>query len=428
VSETEGSLDEPAHLPANRTLRLAVLKEEAPGEARVALVPDAVGRLAPLGIEVLVEAGAGAGALLPDAAYAAAGARILDAETCMAEGDGLLAIAAPSRERIATMRPGQLLVGLLQPLVRPELAERLAGLGVTALSLDLLPRRLSRAQSMDALSSQANVAGYKAVLVAANAFGRYFPMLVTAAGTSKPAQVLVLGAGVAGLQAMGTARRLGAVVTGYDVRPETRAEIESVGARFLDLRSVGPAAGEGGYARALTAEEQAAQQEELNDHVARFDIVITTAQVPGRRPPVLVTEAALERLQTGSVVVDLAASDLGGNVEGSPVGGEVLTKGGVRILGAGNLPSQVPAAASTAYATNLVALLRTLVHDGELIVDPEDEIHAGLLVTRDGKVVHPAVQALIEGDGPDGPLEGQAEQPRATRENETKNETKEETG
>ncbi len=377
-------------------LRLAVLRERGPGEDRVALVPEAVGRLAPLGIEVLVERGAGAGALLTDDAFATAGARLVARDEALAQSDGLLVIGPPPDDVLAALRPGQIVVGLLQPLVRPDLARRLAERGLTSLSLDLLPRRLSRAQAMDALSSQANVAGYKAALVAADTFGRYFPMLVTAAGTSKPAQVLVLGAGVAGLQAMGTARRLGAVVTGYDVRPETRAEIESVGARFLELRSVGPAGGEGGYARALTAEEQAAQQEELQAQLPRFDIVITTAQVPGRRPPVLVTAGALAQLGAGSVVVDLAASELGGNVEGSVAATTVLTDAGVRVVGAGNLPALVPAAASTAYASNLVALLRTCVEDGRFALDPEDEVHAGLLVTRDGDVVHAAVRSALD--------------------------------
>jgi NAD(P) transhydrogenase subunit alpha len=249
---------------------------------------------------------------------------------------------------------------------------------------------------MDALSSQANVAGYKAVLVAADHFGRFFPMLITAAGTAPPAKVLVLGAGVAGLQAMGTARRLGAVVTGYDVRPETRDQIESVGARFLQLESVGAAAGEGGYARALSATEQAAQQAELTAALARFDVVITTAQVPGRRPPVLVTAEAVKGMRTGAVLVDLAASSLGGNVEGSADGQVVRTENGARIIGAGNLPAQVPTAASAAYSHNIVALLAGLVHDGALTIDLDDEIQAGVVITHDGRVIHPGVAALLE--------------------------------
>jgi H+-translocating NAD(P) transhydrogenase subunit alpha len=239
------------------------------------------------------------------------------------------------------------------------------------------------------------VAGYKAVLVAADNFGRFFPMLITAAGTSRPATVLVLGAGVAGLQAMGTARRLGAVVTGYDIRPETRDQIESVGARFLKLESVASAAGEGGYARALTGEEQSAQQAELAAQIAHFDVVIATAQVPGRRPPLLVSAEAVKGMQAGAVLVDLAASSLGGNVEGSVPDQTVVTENGTRIIGAGNLPAQVPTAASTAYSHNIAALLAELVHDGALTIDPADEIQAGVVVTHQGQVIHPAVAALL---------------------------------
>ena len=285
---------------------------------------------------------------------------------------------------------------MLRPLVAPQLARQLADQGVTAISLDGLPRTVSRAQSMDALTSQANVAGYKAALVAANAFGRFFPLLITAAGTAKPADVLVLGAGVAGLQAMGTAHRLGAVVTGYDVRPETRGEIESVGARVLQLQSVGSAAGQGGYARALTESEQAAQQEELDAHIARFDVAITTAQVPGRRPPRLVTAVAIKQMRAGSVVVDLGASALGGNVEGSVPDQTTLTDNAVTIIGAGNLPALVPTAASVAFSHNITALLLDLVHDGALVIDHEDEIQAGVVVTHGGQVVHPAVLKLLD--------------------------------
>ena len=272
------------------------------------------------------------------------------------EADILVSVGTPAPDLIARLRAGQTVIGMLRPLVQPDLVRQLAGAGVTAISLDGLPRTVSRAQYMDALTSQANVAGYKAVLVAADNFGRFFPMLITAAGTSRPASVLVLGAGVAGLQAMGTARRLGAMVTGYDIRPETRDQIESVGARFLKLESVASAAGEGGYARALTADEQAAQQAELAAQIARFDVVIATAQVPGRRPPLLVTAEAVKGMQAGAVLVDLAASSLGGNIEGSVADQTVMTENGARIIGAGNLPAQMPTAASTAYSHNIVAL------------------------------------------------------------------------
>ena len=374
---------------------ICAVRETAPDEQRVALVPESVPVLARAQVRVLVESGAGAAACFPDGGYERAGAQVVGRDEAIGRADILVGIGAPGPDLIARLRPGQAVIGMLQPLVRPDLADQLAAAGVTAISLDGLPRTLSRVQSMDALTSQANVAGYKAVLVAADTFGRFFPMLITAAGTSRPASVLVLGAGVAGLQAMGTARRLGAVVTGYDIRPETRDQIESVGARFLSLDSVGSAAGEGGYARALSAEEQTAQQAELAAQIARFDVVITTAQVPGRRPPLLVTAEAVKGMQTGAILVDLAASSLGGNVEGSVADQTVVTENGVKIIGAGNLPAQMPTAASTAYSHNIVALLAELVHDGALTIDPADEIQAGVVVTHQGKVIHPAVAALL---------------------------------
>jgi NAD(P) transhydrogenase subunit alpha len=260
----------------------------------------------------------------------------------------------------------------------------------------MLPRTLSRAQAMDALSSQANIAGYKAVLLAANAYGRYFPMLTTAAGTTTPAAVLVLGAGVAGLAAIGTARRLGAVVTAYDIRPQARGEAESVGARFLDLDTVEVGAGDAGYARALTGDEQRALQEELARHIPRFDVVISTAQVPGKRPPVLVIADAVAEMAAGSVVVDLAASELGGNVEGSVPGATTVTPNGVTVIGAGNLPAAMATAASAAYARNLTALLTHLFRDGTPQLDPADDIQAGVLITHQGEVVNPAVARALD--------------------------------
>jgi NAD(P) transhydrogenase subunit alpha len=381
-----------------RATRLAVvaIKETAPGERRVALAPDSIGRLKAAGLDVLVEAGAGTGACFTDDAYIEAGASIVRGDEVLARADVIVTVGTPSPEQVGRLRPGQAVIGMLRPLVAPQLARQLADQGVTAISLDGLPRTVSRAQSMDALTSQANVAGYKAALVAATAFGGFFPLLITAAGTAKPADVLVLGAGVAGLQAMGTAHRLGAVVTGYDVRPETRGEIVSVGARFLQLQSVGSASGEGGYARALTESEQAAQQEELNAHIAHFDVVITTAQVPGRRPPRLVTAEAIKQMRAGSVLVDLGASALGGNVEGSVPDQTILTDNAVTIIGAGNLPAQVPTAASVAFSHNVTALLLDLVHDGALAIDPEDEIQAGVVVTRGGQVIDPAVLKLLD--------------------------------
>jgi NAD(P) transhydrogenase subunit alpha len=371
-------------------MKVSVVKETAPGERRVALVPEAVVKLRAAGLDVLVESGAGDGAWFTDDAYAEAGASIVshaDAVTA----DAVLMVGRPDAATVAALRPGQVVIGLLSPLTDPDLVRSLAAAGVIAVSVDMIPRTMPRAQPMDALSSQANIAGYKAALVAAAEFGRFFPLLITAAGTARPAKVLVLGVGVAGLQAIGTARRLGALVSAYDVRPETRTEAESVGATFIELTSVGPAAGEGGYARALTDDERLAQQEELAGHIARHDVIITTAQVPGRRPPLLVTEDALKAMAAGSVIVDMGASALGGNVAGSVPGQTVVTEHGVTIIGASGLPSSMAPAASAMYARNISALLLYLIKDAELALDLNDELQAGVVITSDGAVVHPAL-------------------------------------
>jgi H+-translocating NAD(P) transhydrogenase subunit alpha len=373
----------------------AVVRENAPGECRVALVPDGVATLQAAGIDVLVERGAGEGAWLADSAYADAGATIVSAAELVQAADVILTVTKPPAAMVDELRAGQAVIGMLAPLTDPGLAAALAGRGVTAISLDGIPRTLSRTQPMDALSSQANVAGYKAALVAAAAFGRFFPMLITAAGTARPARVLVLGAGVAGLQAIGTARRLGAIVSGYDVRPSSRTEVESLGATFIELTSVGSAAGVGGYARELTAEEHQGQQEELIGHIARHDVVITTAQVPGRRPPLLVTEDAVKAMGAGSVIVDMGASALGGNVTGSRPGEEVITGNGVTIIGADNLPATVPTAASNAYSRNITALLEYMTKDGALAIDTSDEIQAGVVIAHDGRVVREDVARLL---------------------------------
>ena len=362
----------------------------------MALVPETVPKLRAAGAEVLVERGAGEAAWFPDSTYAEAGAVVVSGPELYADADVILTVTRPSAATVSRLRAGQAVFGLLAPLIHPELAQALADQGVTAVSLDGLPRTLSRAQPMDALSSQANVAGYKAVLVAAETYGRFFPLLITAAGTARPARLLVLGAGVAGLQAIGTARRLGAVVSGYDVRPATKTEVESVGATFLELTSVGSGAGEGGYARQLTEEERRAQQDELTGHIARHDIVITTAQVPGRRPPLLVTEDALKAMGPGSVLVDMGASALGGNVAGSEPGATIVTDEGVTIIGADNLPASVPTAASNAYSRNVSALLLHMVADGALVIDRDDEIQAGVVITHDGKIVQQATAALLQ--------------------------------
>jgi NAD(P) transhydrogenase subunit alpha len=372
-------------------VKVAVIKEAAPWERRVALVPEGVAKLCGAGLEVLAEAGAGTRSWLADEAYAEAGATVLAKDELLAAADVLLMVGPPDATVTAALRAGQLVIGLLAPLTSPDLVATAARAGVTAISLDLLPRTLPRAQPMDALSSQASIAGYKAAVLAASEFGRFFPLLITAAGTARPAKVLVLGAGVAGLQAIGTARRLGAVVTGYDVRPAARAEVESLGATFLELTSVGPAAGEGGYARELTGEEHQAQQDELAGHIGRHDVVISTAQVPGRRPPELVSADALKTMAAGSVVVDMGASDLGGNVAGSVPDQTIVTENGVTVIGAGRLPSSMPAAASAMYSRNISSLLLYLVKDGELALDLSDDLQAGVVVTRDGSVVHPAL-------------------------------------
>jgi len=376
-------------------MKVAVVKENTPGEQRVALVPETVPKLMAAGAEVLVENGAGEAAWFPDSAYAEAGAAIVTATELYAKAEVILMVTRPGPEAVSQLRAGRAVFGMLSPLTNPELAQDLATQGVTAVSLDGLPRTLSRAQPMDALSSQANVAGYKAVLVAANAYSRFFPMLMTAAGTARPAKLLVLGAGVAGLQAIGTARRLGAVVSGYDVRPASQGEVESLGATFIKLTSVESAAGEGGYARELTAEERQAQQEELTGHIARHDVVITTAQVPGRRPPLLVTDDALKAMSPGSVIVDMGSSALGGNVTGSQPGETVVTGNGVRIIGADNLPATVPTASSNSYSRNISALLLHMTSDGVLTIDTNDEIQAGVVITHSGKVVNEAVARLL---------------------------------
>jgi NAD(P) transhydrogenase subunit alpha len=379
-------------------MKLGVVRETAPGERRVAIVPETIGRLQDAGIEVLVETGAGDGAWLADGVYAGAGATIVSHGELLAEADLIVTVSRPDEQAVAALTAGKAVLGMLNPLADPSLAAELAARGVTAISLDGLPRTLPRAQGMDALTSQANVAGYKAAIVAAEAFGRFFPLLITAAGTSKPAKVLVLGTGVAGLQAIGTARRLGAVVSAYDVRPQTKTEVESLGATFIELTSVGPAAGEGGYARELTSEEHQAQQAELASHIARHDIVITTAQVPGRRPPLLVSEDALKGMAAGSVLVDMGASPLGGNVAGSAPGEAIVTGNGVTVIGAAGLAATVPGAASAAFSRNVTALLLHLTSGGALAIDTSDEIQAGVVITHGGRVVHPATAALLAAD------------------------------
>jgi NAD(P) transhydrogenase subunit alpha len=369
-----------------------VLTEVTPGERRVALVPASVGRAAALGAAIVVQAGAGAGSYFADEDYRQAGAAVAtSAATLLADAAVLAKVRPPTAAEVALLRPGQVVLGLLEPARDPGRIAALAAAGVTSFALELLPR-ITRAQSMDALTSQAAVAGYRAVLLAATALPRFFPMLTTPAGTIRPARVLVLGAGVAGLQAIATARRLGATVEAYDVRPAAREQVESLGARFLSPDLDASAAG--GYARELSAAERERQGALIADHVAASDAVITTAAVPGRRPPLLVTGAMVARMRPGAVVVDLAAEG-GGNCELTRPG-ETVEQNGVTVLGPLDIASLLSVNASETYARNVADFLALLVHDGELSPAWDDEIVATSLLTRDGLVVHEPTRALVE--------------------------------
>jgi len=359
-------------------MRVGVARETAPGERRVALVPETAGKLAAAGFDVVVEAGAGDAASFPDSAYAEAGASIGNAWSA----DLLAKVRKPDEQESSRLSDGRLLIGFLDPLADPAGVERLAARGVVAFAMESIPR-ITRAQPMDALSSQATVGGYKAALLAAEHLPRFFPMLITAAGTVPPAKVLVIGAGVAGLQAIATARRLGAVVTGFDVRPVVREQIESLGAGWLDLGVTGAEA-EGGYARELTAEEMQAQQLALEERIADFDVVITTAAVPGRAAPRIIPASAVQAMRPGSVIVDLAA-ETGGNCELTEPG-EIVVRDGVTLVGLTNLPSTMPYHASMLYSRNVQALLLHLAPEGELALDWDDEITAGACVTRPKEV------------------------------------------
>jgi proton-translocating NAD(P)+ transhydrogenase subunit alpha len=357
-------------------VRVGVPREIESDERRVALVPESVPKLTASGLDVLVESGAGEEASFPDEAYADAGAELASDAL---SADIVVKVEKPSAVEIGRLAEDSVLIGFLQPLTDPEGIEKLRARGVTAFAMESIPR-ITRAQPMDALSSQATVSGYKAVLLAAERLPRFFPMLMTAAGTVTPAKVLVLGAGVAGLQAIATARRLGAVVSGFDVRPVVKEQVESLGASFLEL-SVRAEETEGGYARELTPEQQAQQQEELAERIADFDVVITTALIPGRPAPRLIPASAVEAMRPGSVVVDLAA-EAGGNCE-LTVPGEETVAHDITIVGLTNLPSTMPYHASQLYSRNVTALLQLLVADGELNLDWDDEVIAGACVTRE---------------------------------------------
>jgi H+-translocating NAD(P) transhydrogenase subunit alpha len=356
-------------------VRIGVPRELEPGERRVALVPDAVSRLAGSGFEVVVEPGAGAEASFPDEAYREAGATLTES---VWDAEAVAKVRKPTADETALLGSGQVLVGFLEPLTDPEGIRRLADRGVHAFAMESIPR-ITRAQPMDALSSQATVSGYKAVLIAADRLPRFFPMLMTAAGTVAPAKVLIVGAGVAGLQAIATAHRLGAVVSGFDVRPVVREQVESLGASFLDLGIVGEETA-GGYARELTEDEQRRQQEGLEERIPDFDVVVTTALVPGRAAPRLIPATAVAKMRPGSVIVDLAA-EAGGNCELTEPG-DVVQRDGVTLVGLTNLPSTMPFHASQLYARNVSSLLQHLAPEGQLALDWDDEITAGACVTR----------------------------------------------
>jgi NAD(P) transhydrogenase subunit alpha len=373
---------------------IGVPKETADGERRVALVPEVVRKLAGLGLGVVVQRGAGEGALIPDAQFEDAGAKLVDGPGEAFAADVVVKVSPPDAQETARLTSGSVLIGFLAPLTNGEGVRALAASGATSFALEAVPR-ISRAQSMDALSSQANISGYRAALIGAQELGRFYPMLMTAAGTIRPATVLVLGAGVAGLQAIATARRLGAVVQGFDVRAAVKEQVESLGAHFLEFDLGGDLEGAGGYAKELTAEQQARQQELMAEAIGKVDVVITTALVPGRRAPILVTEEAVKLMKPGSVIVDLAG-EAGGNCELSEPGQTVI-RHDVKILAPLNVPSTLAEHASQLYARNIQALLGLMIEEGALKLDYEDEVIAGACITRDGEIVHEGARKAAGG-------------------------------
>ena len=377
-------------------MKVSVPKETKPGERRVALVPDVAKKLSDAGFEVLVQSGAGAEANLPDDTYREKDATVVTGAGEALAGDVVAKVSGPQGTEIEALREGAILLGFLNPLTDHELVKRLAERRITSFAMEAIPRT-TRAQSMDALSSQAVVAGYRATLAAARHLGKFFPMLITAAGTAAPSRVLVLGAGVAGLQAIGTAKRLGAVVEAYDVRPAVKEEVESLGAKFvqIEMEQDSQDGGAGQYARELTPEQQRRQQELLAQRVAAADCVITTAAVPGRPAPKLVTEEMVRSMRPGSVIVDLAA-ETGGNCVLTEAG-SVAVKDGVTIDGTLNLPSELPFHASLLYANNVANLLLYMSNEGNVELDFEDEIIAGCCITHEGRIVNDRVREAVEG-------------------------------
>ena len=369
---------------------VGVLAETAAKETRVALVPEIAAKLKAAGARVLMERGAGDSAHFPDSLYK--DVEFGDAATILSTADVLLKVQPPSLEEVAALKKGAVVIGFMQAYARPDLVKALKERGITSFAMELVPR-ISRAQSMDALSSQAAVAGYKAVLMAANTLERFLPMLTTAAGTIRPALVLVIGAGVAGLQAIATAKRLGAVVEAYDVRSATKDQIKSLGAKFVETGV--SAEGAGGYARELTADEKLKQQEVLDARIAASHAVISTASVPGRAAPRIISNAAVERMAAGSVIIDIAAEQ-GGNCELTQAG-QTVVHGGVKIVGPVNLPASLPYHASEMYSRNLFNLLKPALPKGELSIDWNDEVFAGAVLTHDGQIKHEATRKAVEG-------------------------------
>jgi NAD(P) transhydrogenase subunit alpha len=372
---------------------VGVLKESAANENRVAIVPEIAAKLKALGAVVMIERGAGTAANFPDGGYK--DAEFASSSEILARADVLLKVQPPSSLEVDALKRGAVVIGFMQAYARPELVRALAAHGVTSFAMELVPR-ISRAQSMDALSSQAAVAGYKAVLLAANALEKFMPMLTTAAGTIRPATVLVIGAGVAGLQAIATARRLGAVVEAYDVRSATRDQVKSLGAKFVETGV--SAEGAGGYARELTDEEKARQQEVLDARIAASDAVISTASVPGRAAPRIIGQASVERMRPGSVIIDIAAEQ-GGNCALTRAG-ETVVHGGVKIVGPVNLPATLAFNASEMYSRNLFNLMKPALAKGELAIDWQDEVFAGAVLTHDGQIKHEATRKAVEGGSP----------------------------
>ena len=374
-------------------IAVAVTRERREGETRCAVTPDTIKALIKLGASVTVETGTGAGSFIPDADYEAAGAVVAaDTRATLEGADVVLKVRGPTAQETSALKPGAVVIAMLDAYREKETVQALSGAGVTAFAMEFVPR-ITRAQVMDVLSSQANLAGYRAVIEAAYAFGKGFPMMMTAAGTVAPAKVFVMGVGVAGLQAIATARRLGAVVTATDVRPATKEQVESLGAKFLAVEDeeFKNAQTAGGYAKPMSPEYQAKQAALTGEHIKKQDIVITTALIPGRAAPVLVTAEQVATMKPGSVIIDLAIEN-GGNVEGGKLGEVVTTANGVKIVGHANLPGRIAADASALYARNLAAFVGLMIKDGALTVDLEDEILKAAVVTHGGVVVHEGVK------------------------------------